>query len=211
MSLSSGDNRKFALISKSQIDKEGCGYSDWSGLFHTDIEIYMTAENCYSHGDFLEKNNVAQIINLTQLYYPSQYTSKEFFIIGLAAGARALNNAVCEHHRSGNNILLHCRHGKERTPATVTYYLIRYENYDGKETVELVNGTLKERLDLDIEIQSNESQSFYSWLRSKNQAMLIQCEQGAVILSAVLHIKLNRMNRIILNLCPQQFPMNLSK
>ena len=77
--------------------------------------------------DFIEKNNIKARVDLTELSFPdglSKNDDKRAFL-GLAAGARAIHQAEEQSTESGN-VVVHCRAGKERTPSTVAYYLIRY-------------------------------------------------------------------------------------
>ncbi len=138
--------------------------------------------------DFIEKNNIKARVDLTELSFPdglSKNDDKRAFL-GLAAGARAIHQAEEQSTESGN-VVVHCRAGKERTPSTVAYYLIRYHGLEGQKAVALVRSALQCRFKGDIFETSSALPRYYGWLQQKNQSSLKAYEARPFIVSGAEH------------------------
>jgi Swiss Army Knife protein, DSP-PTPase phosphatase domain len=117
--------------------------------------------------------------DLRQLIFPDGLRDNPKAILGIAAGAHALNKSV-EQSAENEKVLIHCNAGKERTPSTVAYYLIRYCGFQGNDAVALVKSAFLERNKGDIEDSSLYLPHYYGWLRTQTPDSLITYEQNTL-------------------------------
>jgi hypothetical protein len=163
-----------------QLETKGVGQTDesqFSAIQCGNTIIFLTSSQLCA--EFIQKNKISHQTNLQQLTFPDGLRNNPKAILGIAAGAHALNKSV-EQSIEGENVLIHCNAGKERTPSTVAYYLIRYCGFQGSDAVALVKSALLERYKGDIEGSSLSLLHYYGWLRAQTPDSLNTYEQNAL-------------------------------